>query len=217
MSSLYFAICWFKSTYWDFLLCSSLKYPGKKFLPDSSIFNILSDILLMQSFNPYPNGSDMHFKVSFSSSRLFLESLLSNEPVSWGFYSFGKYFFTYFLKSLYQVCDSCSIWVTDSILPEILISFCFWFLKIQVRFKRILFIFHKRNFCFLKVYHMWSVSGLSCRKFGSCHSHIDDGVCLCSHWNHLFLSSSFMCIYAMNWMIFFFYFFIFLLLFLMVL
>lgn len=130
MSSLYFAICWFKSTYWDFLLCSSLKYPGKKFLPDSSIFNILSDILLMQSFNPYPNGSDMHFKVSFSSSRLFLESLLSNEPVSWGFYSFGKYFFTYFLKSLYQVCDSCSIWVTDSILPEILISFCFWFLKI---------------------------------------------------------------------------------------
>ena len=88
------------------------------------------DILLMQSFNPYPNGSDMHFKVSFSSSRLFLESLLSNEPVSWGFYSFGKYFFTYFLKSLYQVCDSCSIWVTDSILPEILISFCFWFLKI---------------------------------------------------------------------------------------
>ena len=168
----------------------------------------------MQSFNPYPNGSDMHFKVSFSSSRLFLESLLSNEPVSWGFYSFGKYFFTYFLKSLYQVCDSCSIWVTDSILPEILISFCFWFLKIQVRFKRILFIFHKRNFCFLKVYHMWSVSGLSCRKSGSCHSHIDDGVCLCSHWNHLFLSSSFMCIYAMNWMIFFF---VFLLLFLMVL
>lgn len=127
MSSLYFAICWFKSTYWDFLLCSSLKYPGKKFLPDSSVFNILSDILLMQSFNPYPNGSDMHFKVSFSSSRLFLESLLSNEPVSWGFYSFGKYFFTYFLKSLYQVCDSCSIWVTDSILPEILVSFCFWF------------------------------------------------------------------------------------------
>lgn len=53
---------------------------------------------------------------------------------------------------------------------------------------------------------MWSVSGLSCRKFGSCHSHIDDGVCSCSHWNHLFLSSSFMCIYAMNWMIFFFYF-----------
>lgn len=53
---------------------------------------------------------------------------------------------------------------------------------------------------------MWSVSGLSCRKFGSCHSHIDDGVCLCSHWNHLFLSSSFMCIYAMNWMIFFFVF-----------
>lgn len=176
MSSLYFAICWFKSTYWDFLLCSSLKYPGKKFLPDSSVFNILSDILLMQSFNPYPNGSDMHFKVSFSSSRLFLESLLSNEPVSWGFYSFGKYFFTYFLKSLYQVCDSCSIWVTDSILPEILISFCFWFLKIQVRFKRILFIFHKRNFCFLKVYHMWSVSGLSCRKSGSCHSHIDEVV-----------------------------------------
>lgn len=38
---------------------------------------------------------------------------------------------------------------------------------------------------------MWSVSGLSCRKSGSCHSHIDDGVCLCSHWNHLFLSSSF--------------------------
>lgn len=37
MSSLYFAICWFKSTYWDFLLCSSLKYPGKKFLPDSSV------------------------------------------------------------------------------------------------------------------------------------------------------------------------------------
>ena len=27
---------------------------------------------------------------------------------------------------------------------------------------------------------------------------------LCSHWNHLFLSSSFMCIYAMNWMNFFF-------------
>lgn len=53
---------------------------------------------------------------------------------------------------------------------------------------------------------MWSVSGLSCRKSGSCHSHIDDGVCLCSHWNHLFLSSSFMCIYAMNWMIFFFLF-----------
>ena len=88
-------ICWFKSTYWDFLLCSSLKYPGKKFLPDSSVFNILSDILLMQSFNPYPDESDMHFKVSFSSSLLFLESLLSNEPVSWGFYSFGKYFFTY--------------------------------------------------------------------------------------------------------------------------
>lgn len=50
---------------------------------------------------------------------------------------------------------------------------------------------------------MWSVSGLSCRKSGSCHSHIDDGVCLCSHWNHLFLSSSFMCIYAMNWMNFY--------------
>ena len=129
MSSLYFAICWFKSTYWDFLLCSPSKVSWKKFLPVSSVINILSDILLMQSFNPYPNGSDMHFKVSFSSSRLFLESLLSNEPVSWGFYSFGKYFFTYFLKSLYQVCDSCSIWVTDSILPEILISFCFWFLK----------------------------------------------------------------------------------------
>ena len=91
--------------------------------------NILSDILLMQSFNPYPDESDMHFKVSFSSSRLFLESLLSNEPVSWGFYSFGKYFFTYFLKSLYQVCDSCSIWVTDSILPEILISLTFLFLS----------------------------------------------------------------------------------------
>ena len=44
--------------------------------------NILSDILLMQSFNPYPYESDMHFKVSFSSSLLFLESLLSNEPVS---------------------------------------------------------------------------------------------------------------------------------------
>lgn len=58
------------------------KVSWKKFLPDSSVFNILSDILLMQSFNPYPNGSDMHFKVSFSSSRLFLESLLSNEPVS---------------------------------------------------------------------------------------------------------------------------------------
>lgn len=91
--------------------------------------NILSDILLMQSFNPYPDESDMHFKVSFSSSLLFLESLLSNEPVSWGFYSFGKYFFTYFLKSLYQVCDSCSIWVTDSILPEILISLTFLFLS----------------------------------------------------------------------------------------
>ena len=128
MSSLYFMICWFKSTYWDFLLCSPSKVSWKKFLPVSSIINILSDILLMQSFNPYPYESDMHFKVSFSSSLLFLESLLSNEPVSWGFYSFGKYFFTYFLKSLYQVCDSCSIWVTDSILPEILISFCFWFL-----------------------------------------------------------------------------------------
>lgn len=92
------------------------KVSWKKFLPVSSVINILSDILLMQSFNPYPDGSDMHFKVSFSSSRLFLESLLSNEPVSWGFYSFGKYFFTYFLKSLYQVCDSCSIWVTDSII-----------------------------------------------------------------------------------------------------
>ena len=91
--------------------------------------NILSDILLMQSFNPYPDESDMHFKVSFSSSLLFLESLLSNELVSWGFYSFGKYFFTYFLKSLYQVCDSCSIWVTDSILPEILISLTFLFLS----------------------------------------------------------------------------------------
>ena len=91
--------------------------------------NILSDILLMQSFNPYPDESDMHFKVSFSSSLLFLESLLSNEPVSWGFYSFGKYFFTYFLKSLSQVCDSCSIWVTDSILPEILISLTFLFLS----------------------------------------------------------------------------------------
>ena len=44
---------------------------------------------------------------------------------------------------------------------------------------------------FLRVIIMWYVSGLSCRKSGSCHSHIDDGVCLCSHWNHLFLSSSF--------------------------
>ena len=105
------------------------KVSWKKFLPVSSIINILSDILLMQSFNPYPYESDMHFKVSFSSSLLFLESLLSNEPVSWGFYSFGKYFFTYFLKSLYQVCDSCSIWVTDSIIPEILNSLCFWFLS----------------------------------------------------------------------------------------
>lgn len=54
---------------------------------------------------------------------------------------------------------------------------------------------------------MWYVSGLSCRKFGSCHSHIDGCGCLCSHWNHLFLSffHPFMCIYAMNWMNFWFF------------
>ena len=37
MSSLYFVICWFKSTYWDFLLCSPSKVSWKKFLPVSSI------------------------------------------------------------------------------------------------------------------------------------------------------------------------------------
>ena len=121
MSSLYFAICWFKSTYWDFLLCSSLKYPGKKFLPDSSVFNILSDILLMQSFNPYPNGSDMHFKVSFSSSRLSWNLFFPTNRWVEGFTLSGNISLHISWNLCIQVCDSCSIWVTDSILPVLIV------------------------------------------------------------------------------------------------
>ena len=57
------------------------KVSWKKFLPVSSIINILSDILLMQSFNLYHlyfSISDIHFKISFLPSiSLFPETLLS--------------------------------------------------------------------------------------------------------------------------------------------
>lgn len=81
----------------------------------------------MQSFNPYLK-KNMHFKISFLSSfHLFSEALPSDKPMSQGLYSFWKYFFTYFQKSLYQFCDSYSIWAIDSILPRIL-----WFIFLNL-------------------------------------------------------------------------------------
>lgn len=57
---------------------------------------------------------------------------------------------------------------------------------------------------FLRVIIMWYVSGLSCRKSGSCHSHIDGCDCYVPTGITFSFLHPFMCIYAMNWMNFWF-------------
>ena len=58
---------------------------------------------------------------------------------------------------------------------------------------------------FLRVIIMWYVSGLSCRKSGSCHSHIDGCDCYVPTGITFSFLHPFMCIYAMNWMNFWFF------------
>jgi hypothetical protein len=97
----------------------------------------------------------MDFKISFLSALRNSPNLIfrTTSPVIRVIFS-GKSFFTRFPESLYQACDSCSIWKINSIIPwvRLLLNLHSWLIFSEFSY----------------------VPGLSCRKSDSYHFHIEE-------------------------------------------